>query len=104
MHSFRARHFSFLTESAQERLIRSFAGYLDSIVRESDSRDRGKESKDVESYLTERRENGGYQTGYMLFDFVQGTNLPDAVHESPIMKRLHSISCELDVILNVSSS
>ena len=91
-----------MTESAQERLIRSFSGYLDSIVRESERRVQREPSTNVETYLAHRRENGGYQTGYMLFDFVQGTNLPDAVHESPIMKRLHDISVELDVIVNVS--
>jgi hypothetical protein len=85
------------TSSAQRRCVDTFKLTIATLIQEVEDRDCGR-IRDIESYLNIRREVGAVKPSFAMIEIH--LNLPDRVHNNPIIKRLYQTSNDLVTMTN----
>ena len=83
------------TTSCQRRLIHTFQLYTDAIVWQAVDRNNN-HIHDIESYLEIRRETIGAKLSFAILEIYM--NLPDAVMNHPVIKKLTELCLDMIII------
>ena len=101
--SFRDRFTCIAKPRCIARFLERFKGYVDAVGRETERRKLGR-VLDLESFISERRENSAVRFLFSLIEYALDIDLPDQVFKDPNFIAAYFAGVDLVWLANVSCS
>lgn len=89
-----------VTESTRHRFILALDMYLQAIVQQAEERTRA-ELLELQPYIALRRKTSGYKSCWVLIEYANHLDIPDAVMENPVIRELGDAANDFLIWSNV---